>query len=190
MSAQLRIGVVVGSLRKVSVSRRIAQALPALAPASLQFEDMGIGDLPLYNEDLEPDLPPAWKRLREQVRAVDGLLFVFPEYNRSMPGSVKNAIDVASKPTGQNCWAGKPAGVVSLSAGPLGGLAGAHAMRQTLAGVGVAAMPHPEVYLSHAPKLFDDAGVLVPATQEFFRSYLQQYETWVKRFAATPGESR
>lgn len=180
-----QVGVIVGSLRKISYSRRIAQALPALAPASLQFDDIAIGDLPLYNEDLEADLPAPWARLREQVRRSDALLFIVPEYNRSMPGSVKNAVDVGSKPTGHNCWSGKPAGVMSLSAGPLGGLAGAHAMRQPLAGVNVATMPHPEVYLSHVPKLFGDDGALVPSTQEFFRSYLLHFETWVKRFAAS-----
>jgi chromate reductase len=178
----LQVGLVIGSLRRASFSRRIAQTLPGLAPASLTFREIAIGTLPLYNEDLEADVPQAWATFRAAVRASDALLFVTPEYNRSMPGALKNAVDVGSKPYGQNCWNGKPAGIMGLSSGPLGGMAAAHNLRQALVTVNVASMAHPEVYLSHAAKLFDDAGAVVPATQDFLRGYLQAFEAWVERF--------
>lgn len=180
----LKIGLIVGSLRREAMSRRVAQALVPLAPAGMAFEELAIATLPLYNADLETQLPPEWARLREAVRASDGLLFVTPEYNRSIPGGVKNAIDIASKPTAQNCWLGKPALVIAQSNGPLGGLAGAFALKQTLAGAGAVTMPQPEVYLSRVVTLFDDQGQMVPDTQEFLRGVLAKFETWVRRFAS------
>jgi chromate reductase, NAD(P)H dehydrogenase (quinone) len=183
----LKVGLIIGSLRRESMSRRVAQALAPLAPAGMSFQELDIGTLPLYNADLEAQLPPAWARLRDDVRASDGLLFVVPEYNRSVPGGVKNAIDVGSKPTGQNCWAGKPAFVVAQSAGPLGGLAGSFALKQVLAGVGAATMAHPEVYLSRIATLFDAEGQLVPDTQQFLRGVLASFDTWIHRF--TPRDS-
>jgi len=178
----LKIGLLVGSLRREAMSRRIAQALMPLAPAGMVFDELAIGTLPLYNADLEAQLPPEWARLREAVRASDGLLFVTPEYNRSIPGGVKNAIDVASKPTAQNCWMGKPTLVVAQSNGPLGGLAGSFALKQALAGAGAVTMPQPEVYLGRVATLFDDKGQLVPDTKEFLRGVLAKFETWVRRF--------
>ena len=179
----MRIGVVVGSLRRESMSRSLAQALMPLAPASFEWHELAIGDLPLYNGDLEADLPAPWRRLREEVRASDGLVFIVPEYNRSLPGAVKNAIDIASKPNGQNCWPGKPALVLAQSSGPLGGLAGSFALKQTLAGSGALTMPHPEVYLGRIGTLFDGEGRLVPDTQEFLRGVLGSFETWCARLA-------
>ena len=179
----MRIGVVIGSLRRESMSRRLAQALKPLAPASFEWDELAIDDLPLYNGDLEADLPSPWQRLREEVRASDGLVFIVPEYNRSLPGAVKNAIDVASKPNGQNCWPGKPALVMAQSSGPLGGLAGSFALKQTLAGSGALTMPHPEVYLGRIATLFDGDGRLVPDTQEFLRGVLGSFETWCARVA-------
>ena len=179
----MRIGVVIGSLRRESMSRRLAQALKPLAPASFDWHELAIGDLPLYNGDLEANLPSPWQRLREEVRASDGLVFVVPEYNRSLPGAVKNAIDVASKPNGQNCWPGKPALVMAQSSGPLGGLAGSFALKQTLAGSGALTMPHPEVYLGRIATLFDGGGRLAPDTQEFLRGVLGSLETWCARLA-------
>ena len=176
----MRIGVVIGSLRRESMSRRLAQALKPLAPTSFEWHELAIGDLPLYNGDLEAELPSPWQRLREEVRASDGLVFIVPEYNRSLPGAVKNAIDVASKPNGQNCWPGKPALVMAQSSGPLGGLAGSFALKQTLAAL---TMPHPEVYLGRIATLFDGDGRLVPDTQEFLRGVLGSFETWCARLA-------
>jgi chromate reductase len=184
----MKVGVLVGSLRQASSSRKIANALPALAPASFSFQEIGFGDLPLYNDDLEPQAPAAWTDLRAAVRACDALLFITPEYNRSIPGGLKNAVDVGSKPTGQNVWGGKPAGIMSQSSGPLGGMAAAHHLRQSLVTVNVPVMPHPEVFLSRVATLFDEQGVIVPATQEFLRGYLQAFETWVRRFA--PADSQ
>lgn len=178
----LQVGLVIGSLRRDSVSRRLAQALQPLAPAGIAFRELEIGALPLYNADLEEARPEPWARLREAVQGSDALLFVIPEYNRSVPGGVKNAIDVASKPAGQNCWAGKPACVISQSTGPLGGLAGSFALKQALAGVGAATMPHPEVYLGRVATLFDGEGRLVPDTQDFLRGVLASFETWIHRF--------
>ena len=178
----LKIGLVIGSLRKASYSRRLALALRELAPAGMALDELAYGDLPLYNGDLEPEAPQAWLRFRAEVLASDALLFVVPEYNRSIPGGVKNAIDVASKPTGRNCWSGKPALVISQSTGPLGGLAGSFALKQALAGVNAATMPHPEVYLGRIATLFDGEGPLVPDTREFLRGVLASYETWITRF--------
>jgi chromate reductase len=178
----LQVGVIVGSLRKASFSSRIAQAMGELAPPGLALNALAFGDLALYNGDLESETPQPWLRFRAEVRASDALLFVIPEYNRSIPGGVKNAIDVASKPTGQNCWSGKPALVVSQSSGPLGGLAGSCALKQSLAAVNVATMPHPEIYLSRIATLFDDKGKLVPDTRDFLQGALASFETWIKRF--------
>jgi len=179
-----RVGLIIGSLRSASFSRRVANALPGLAPASLAFEEIPIRELPLYNEDFEADPPAAWRNFRAAVLASDALLFVTPEYNRCMPGCVKNAIDVASKPYGKNCWNGKTAGVMGLSSGPLGGVAAAYNLRQALVAVNVATLAHPEVYLSHAAKLFDDAGQLVPSTRDFLQGYLEKFGDWVRRMAA------
>jgi chromate reductase len=179
----MKIGVVIGSLRRDSVSRKIANQLRDIAPASFQFHELAIGDQPLYNGDLEADKPAAWHRLREEVRASDGVIFIVPEYNRSLPGAVKNAIDVASKPNGQNLWPGKPTLVLAQSSGPLGGLAGSFALKQTLAGAGALTMPHPEVYLGRVATLFEGDGALVPDTREFLRGVLAGFETWCARLA-------
>lgn len=178
----IRIGLIIGSLRKASFSRRLGDSLRNLAPAGMAFDELAFGDLPLYNGDLEPDVAP-WQRFRAQVRSSDALLFVIPEYNRSIPGGVKNAIDVASKPTGSNCWSGKPALVISQSSGPLGGLAGSFALKQALAAVNVATMPHPEVYLGRVATLFDGDGPMVADTQEFLRGVLASFDTWITRFS-------
>lgn len=176
------VALVIGSLRRESMSRKLAQALAPLAPAGMSFHELDIAAQPLYNGDAEDAKPEPWVRLREAVRASDAVLFIVPEYNRSIPGAVKNAIDVASKPTGQNCWVGKPAFVMSQSTGPLGGLAGSFALKQTLAGAGAVTMPHPEVYLGRVNTLFDADGRLVPETQEFLRGVLAAFETWIQRF--------
>jgi chromate reductase len=178
----VKVGLIIGSLRKASYSRRIAHALGELAPAGMALNELAFGDLPLYNADLEPQTPQPWLRFRAEVLASDALLFVVPEYNRSIPGGVKNAIDVASKPTGKNCWSGKPALVISQSNGPLGGLAGSYALKQALAAVNCATMPHPEVYLSRVATLFDGDGPMVSDTRDFLRGVLASYETWITRF--------
>lgn len=178
---RLQVGLIAGSLRQASYSRRIAQALVELAPPGMALREIAYADLAIYNADLEAGGQQPWQRLRAEVLASDALLFVTPEYNRSLPGGLKNAIDVASKPNGQNCWAGKPALVIGQSSGPLGGLAGAFALKQTLAGAGAATMPHPEVYLGRVATLFDGDGPMVHETKEFLRGVLVNFETWITR---------
>jgi chromate reductase len=182
----MKIGLVIGSLRRESMSRRLGAALHAIAPASFEFHEIATGDLPLYNGDLESDTPPAWQRVRDEVRACDGIVFIVPEYNRSLPGAVKNAIDAASKPNGQNCWPGKPVVVFAQSSGPLGGLAGSFALKQTLTGAGALVMPHPEVYLGRVANSFDDSGRLLPDTAQFLRGVLEGFEDWCTRNARKP----
>ena len=148
---QSRVGVIVGSLRTGAYTRMLARALPEVTPASLQLVDIGIGELPLYNYDLETKTPPpAWTAFRTAVKATDAILFVTPEYNRSMPGALKNAMDVGSRPWGDSAWSGKPAGVISLTPGALGAMAANHHLRQVLLAVNLAAMPYPEAYIPGA----------------------------------------
>jgi chromate reductase len=177
-----QVGIIIGSLRQASYSRRIARALEELAPAGMALKEIAYADLPLYNGDLEADAPQPWKRFRAEVQASHAVLFVVPEYNRSIPGGVKNAIDVASKPNGQNMWSGKPTLVMSQSSGPLGGLAGSFAIKQTLAGAGAVTMTHPEVYLGRVATLFDGDGPMVAETKDFLRGVLANFDTWIERF--------
>jgi chromate reductase len=162
----------------------MSRALPELAPPSLQLFDIEIGDLPLYNEDLETASAPAqWTRFREQVKDADGILFVTPEYNRSIPGALKNALDVGSRPWGKSAWDGKPAAVVSQSPGALGGMAAAHHLRQVMSAVNLAAMPHPEAYIPVVATLFDESARLQhPGTRELMASFLQAFAAWLERF--------
>jgi len=181
-----RVGVIVGSLRKAAYSRMLARALPELTPSSLQLIDIGIGELPLYNYDLETERPPpAWTAFRTAVKSVDAVLFVTPEFNRSMPGAVKNAMDVGSRPWGDSAWSGKPAGVISISPGALGAMASNHHLRQVLMAVNLAAMPYPEAYLPAAATLFDESGNLTNAeTRQFLQTFMEAFAVWVGRFAA------
>ena len=179
-----RVGVIVGSLRKAAYTRMLARALPQLTPSSLQLVDIGIGDLPLYNYDLETEQPPpAWTAFRTAVKSVDAVLFVTPEFNRSMPGAVKNAMDVGSRPWGDSAWSGKPAGVISLSPGALGAMASNHHLRQVLMAVNLAAMPYPEAYIPAAGALFDESGNLTSAeTRQFLQTFMEAFAAWVARF--------
>jgi chromate reductase, NAD(P)H dehydrogenase (quinone) len=183
---QSRVGVIVGSLRKAALTRMMSRALPELAPQSLQLVDIEIGDLPLYNQDLETATPPpAWTTFREAVIAMDAILFVTPEYNRSMPGALKNALDVGSRPWGKNAWSGKPAAVVSLTPGALGAMAANHHLRQVLLAVNLAAMPYPEAYVPGAATLFDEDGRLTSAdTRQFMAAFMESFASWISRFAA------
>jgi chromate reductase len=175
-----KIAVLVGSLRKDSINRKVAKALIELAPPSLKPEIVEIGTLPLYNQDLEAAPPAAWTEFRAQIRAADAILFVTPEYNRSVPAAMKNAVDVGSRPYGQSVWAAKPGAVVSASPGAIGGFAANHHLRQSLMSVNVAVMPQPEVYLSGADKLFDADGKLTnPGTREFLEKFMQSFARWI-----------
>jgi chromate reductase, NAD(P)H dehydrogenase (quinone) len=183
---QSRVGVIVGSLRKAAYTRMLARALPELTPPSLQLVDIGIGDLPLYNYDLETATPPpAWTAFRTAVKATDALLFVTPEFNRGIPGPLKNAMDVGSRPWGDSAWAGKAAGVISLTPGALGAMAANHQLRQVLMAVNVAAMPYPEAYIPDAETLFDASGRLTnESTRQFLQTFMEALAAWVARFRA------
>ena len=175
------VAVLVGSLRKASYSRRVAQAVIAMSPPALPMRIVEIGELPLYNQDLETaSPPPAWTAFRDAIRNADALLFVTPEYNRSIPGALKNAIDVGSRPSGQGVWTGKPAGVISVTPGAIGAFGANHALRQSLMAVGVAAMPLPEMYIGGAATLLDDAGQFTnDKTRELFVKFVAAFEKWV-----------
>jgi chromate reductase len=184
------IAVIVGSLRRGSFNRKTALALAALAPDSLKLEIVEIGALPLYNQDLDPDDAPAeWLDFRERVRAADGVLFVTPEYNRSIPGVLKNAIDVGSRPYGKSAWAKKPGAVISVTPGALGAFGANHHLRQCCVFLDVPLMQQPEAYLSNVGDLFDDAGeVTNVSTRKFLRTFVAAYADWVEKILKGPGD--
>jgi chromate reductase len=177
----MKIAVLVGSLRKESYNLKTAKAVMALAPKALEMEILEIGDLPLYNEDAETDSPPAsWSRFRNQLKPFDGVLFFTPEYNRSVPAVLKNAIDVGSRPYGKSVWAGKAGGVVSVSVGAQGAFGANHALRQSLVFLDVPAMQQPEVYLGNAGDLFDERGNFKnEKTKAFLQKFIDAYAKWV-----------
>jgi NAD(P)H-dependent FMN reductase/ketosteroid isomerase-like protein len=174
------IAVIVGSLRKDSISRKVAQALIARAPDSLACHIIEIGDLPLYNEDLDANPPASWTRFRAQIGAADGILFVTPEYNRSLPGCLKNAVDVGSRPQGKNLFDGLPAGVVSVTPYKMGAFGANHALRQTFVYLNLLVMQQPEAYVGGAAELFNKAGALTcDDTKMFFDRFLEAFDAWV-----------
>lgn len=175
------IAVIVGSLRKESFNLKTAKALMAMAPESFNMELLDITGLPMFNEDLEATPPKEWVALREKIRAANGLLFATPEYNRSVPGVLKNAIDVGSRPYGENSWNGKPAAIVSVSIGAISGFGANHHLRQSLTFVNVPTMAQPEAYIGDAAALFDDKGKLTnDSTKEFLKSFMKAFEKWVE----------
>jgi chromate reductase len=179
-----KIAIFVGSLRKESYSRKIAQLLTSLPSNSLILEIVEIGNLPIYNEDLEDDLPDGWKTFRNKLRAYDGVIFVTPEYNRSMPGVLKNALDVGSRPYGFSIWNGKPAAIISVSQGAMGGFGANHHLRQSLVFLNAAAMAQPEMYIGEVSKLIDQDGNFTNEdTLKFLQSGIDAFETWISRNA-------
>jgi chromate reductase len=177
----LKIAVFVGSLRKESFNLKTAKALMALAPESLSLQIIDISSLPMFNEDLEATPPKEWVTLREQISAADGLLFLTPEYNRSVPGVLKNAIDIGSRPYGKNSWNGKPGAVISVSIGNISGFGANHHLRQSLVFVNVPTMAQPEAYIANASGLFDESGnISNESTKEFFKIFLKAFEKWVQ----------
>ncbi len=180
MSETYNIAVLVGSLRKESLNRKTAQTLIAVAPASLKLEIVEIGGMSLYNQDLDATAPADWAAFRNKVRPVDAVLFVTPEYNRSVPGVLKNAIDVGSRPYGHSVWDGKPAGVVSVSPGAVGGFGANHHLRQSFVFLNMPAMAQPEAYIGHADKLFDEAGTMTnDGTKKFLGTFMESFAAWV-----------
>jgi chromate reductase, NAD(P)H dehydrogenase (quinone) len=176
-----KIAVLVGSLRKGSYNLKMAKALIALAPETLSLNILSIRGLPMFNEDLEANPPNEWVTFREEIIAADGLLFLTPEYNRSVTGVLKNAIDVGSRPYGQNSWDGKPGAVVSVSIGNVGGFGANHHLRQALVYVNVLTLAQPEVYIGGAKDLFDKDGNLTKdSTKEFLKDFMAAFAKWVE----------
>jgi NAD(P)H-dependent FMN reductase/ketosteroid isomerase-like protein len=186
------IAVLVGSLRKESFSRKLAHALIAQTPSGFESRIVEIGDLPLYNEDLDNGAPPAtWKRFREALSSAAAVLFVTPEYNRSLPGGLKNALDVGSRPPGKSVFAGRPAGVVSVTPYQLGAFGANHALRQTFVFLDMPVMQQPEAYVPKAGELFDDKGALKnDDTRQFLQKFMTAFGQWIEKIGTTTGASR
>lgn len=183
------VAVLVGSLRKESLNRKMANCLQELALASIALEIVEIGQLPLYNQDAETNPPQAWSIFRERIKRADAVLFVTPEYNRSVPGVLKNAIDVGSRPSGQSVWSGKPCGVISVSPGAIGGYGANHHLRQSFVFLDMPAMQQPEAYVGGAAGLFDEQGKLAnDSTRAFLKRYLESFASWIDR--NSPARSR
>jgi chromate reductase len=184
MASARDVAVLVGSLRRESLNRKLANALAALAPPSLALEVVEIRDLALYDEDLEANEPPAWAAFRARIKRADAVLFVTPEYNRSVPGVLKNALDVGSRPYGRNVWNGKPGAVASLSPGAIGAFGANHHLRQSLVFLNVPALQQPEVYVGGAGDLFDASGRITrEATSKFLTQFLGAFADWIERIA-------
>jgi chromate reductase, NAD(P)H dehydrogenase (quinone) len=180
MKSEFAVAVIVGSLRKGSLNRKMAHALAAAAPANLKLAIVEIGDLPGYNQDEDGSPPAPWVRFRGELSAADAFLFVTPEYNRSIPGVLKNAVDVGSRPYGKSAWGGKPAAIVSVSPGQLGAFGANHQLRQSLVFLNMPTMAQPEAYIGGADKLFDDAGkVNNDLTRTFLQKFMQSFAVWI-----------
>jgi len=183
--SQYQIAVVIGSLRRDSINRKLANAIVKLAPADFSFKQLEIGDLPLYNQDDDANQAEPVKRLKKEIMASSGLIFVTPEYNRSLPGVLKNALDNASRPYGQSAWAGKPAGVLGASIGTIGSAAAQQHLRNVLAYLDVPTLGQPEVFLQVKEGFFDEAGNFASAeTAKFLQGWMDRYVLWVKHNAS------
>ena len=177
-----QIGYVIGSLRKDSHNRKLANALIKFGPADFNFKELRIGDLPLYNQDDDRSQAPEVQRLKSELRAVDAVIFVTAEYNRSIPGVLKNAIDHASRPYGQSAWAGKPAGIIGASIGAVGTAVAQSHLRGVLAYLDMPTLGQPEAYIQVKDGFFDDAGNFASAdTRKFLHGWMDKYAAWVKR---------
>jgi len=184
MTTARNVAVLVGSLRKESLNRKVAHVLADLAGGPLKLGIVEIGALALYNADLESNLPEAWASFREAIRRADAVLFVTPEYNRTVPGVLKNAIDVGSRPFGKSVWSKKPAAVVSVSPGQMGAFGANHCLRQSLVYLDMPAMQQPEAYIGGADKLFDAGGKLTnDATRELLKKFVDAFGQWIDRTA-------
>ncbi|MEZ5749412.1 MAG: NADPH-dependent FMN reductase [Caenibius sp.] len=178
-----RIAVVIGSLRKDSFNKALADGLMRLAPENVEFHTVEIGDLPLYNQDDDDNQAEAVKRLKSEIEAADGVLFVTPEYNRSIPGVLKNAIDHASRPYGQSVWGGKPAGVIGISVGAIGTALAQQHLRNILAYLDMPTLGQPEAFIQVTPEFFDDDGNIGPKSRDFVQGWVDQFIPWVEKHA-------
>ncbi|SCW63675.1 NAD(P)H-dependent FMN reductase [Rhizobium mongolense subsp. loessense] len=177
-----KIAVLVGSLRRDSINRRLAEALARLAEDRLEFDFVAVGEVPMYNEDLWADIPASIKRMKRQVEQADGVLFVSPEYNRSFTAVLKNAIDWGTRPYGQNSFAGKPGAVVGTSPGAIGTAVGQSQLKSVLNAAHVIVMGQPEIYLTWKAELFDeDGGITHESTRSFLQKWVRDFEGWIER---------
>jgi len=184
MNEPIDVVSIVGSLRRDSFTRRLVHALAGLAAPSMKIEIVEIGELPLYNQDAEAATPAAWQTFRARIKRADAVLFATAEYNRSVPGCLKNAIDVGSRPYGQSVWSGKPAAVVSASPGAMGAFGAHHHLRQSLVFLDMPTLQQPEMYIGGVDKLVDASGELVNAsTREFCTRFVRAFEAWARRQA-------
>ena len=181
--AQYTIAVVVGSLRKESFNRQLAIALARLEPDDFHCMPVEIGDVPLYNQDNDSHPPAAVQRLKAAIAGADGVLFVTPEYNRSIPGVLKNALDSASRPYGDSAWAGKPAGVIGVSIGAIGTAMAQQHLRNVLAYLDMPTMGQPEAFVQAKEGLFDAEGNIGPASHDFLQNWMTRYADWVRQHA-------
>jgi chromate reductase len=181
---RVNIAVIVGSIRRDSFNRKLAEALIKLAPTDFSFLYVQIDNLPLYNQDDDADPSDAVKRLKETLMSVDGFLFVTPEYNRSIPGVLKNAIDHASRPYGESAWQGKPAGVIGTSPGSIGTAMAQQHLRNVLAYLDVPTMGQPEAFVQFKDGLIDDSGDVGVASREFLQGWMNRYVDWIRKFVA------
>lgn len=179
-----KVAIVVGSIRKESFNRKVAEALIALAPSSLTLSIAEIKQLSFYNQDLDAAPPADWTEFRETIKQVDGVIFVTPEYNRSVPGVLKNAIDIGSRPYGHSVWNNKPAAVLSASPGAIGGFGANHALRQTLVFLNMPTLQQPEAYLGAVDKkLGPDGKVADDGFKDFLKKILEAYEALLNKHA-------
>jgi len=180
MMSQYEIAVVVGSLRKDSLNRKLANALAKLAPSNFSFKHISIHDLPLYNQDDDANPGEAVKSFKQEIMKANGLLFVTPEYNRSIPGVLKNALDHASRPYGQSAWASKPAGVIGISVGAAGTAMAQQHLRNILAYLDVPTLGQPEAFIQAKDGLFDDEGNIGELSRKFLQNWVDKYVAWIK----------
>ncbi len=176
-----QIAVIVGSLRKDSFNRKLAAAIVRLAPPEFSFAEVSIGDLPLYNQDDDENPAAGVLKMKEMLRNADGLLIVTPEYNRSIPGVLKNALDHGSRPPGQSIWAGKPAGIIGISPGNGGTAMAQQHLRNVLSFLDVEVMRQPEAYLQVREGMFDDTGNIGPASRPYLQNWMDHYCTWIRQ---------
>ncbi len=179
--AQYNIAVVVGSIRKESFNAKLAKALEKLFPADFSFTHIRIDDLPLYNQDDDGNQASSVLRLKGEITAAQGVIFFTPEYNRSIPGVLKNAIDHGSRPYGKSAWNGKPAGVVGVSVGPIGAALAQQHLRNVLAYLNMPTLGQPEAFIHNKEGLYDAAGNIGEASQKFLQSWVDAYVAWVKK---------
>ena len=179
------VALIVGSLRKESFTRKISNALIEVAPKTLTIEHVEIGNLPLYNQDLDPDSPPReWVAFRDRIRPVDCVLFATPEYNRSIPGVLKNAVDVGSRPYGKSVWAQKPCAIVSVSPGATGAFGANHHLRQCCVFLDMPVMQQPEAYIHNVTSSLDEAGKVKEPLRKFLTDFMAAYAQFLDRFVA------